>query len=382
MHIVMVCPEQFPLPGSGSVEICMLAIARELSIRHQVTLISRAAIHLPKETFVSHQLVIKRVPALNKAQYRVEVIKCIRTLEHVDIIQVDNRPRHMAAIKQAFPEKPVTLFLHSLTFVPSSKSISSMLHKADLVIANSRSLKRRLVSRFSLAPEQILTAPLGVDFQRFKPLSPEEKQYYMQIFGITKEHFNVLFVGRVIPQKGLPVLIRALHRIRPAVKARLIIAGNSKTQTYPAALRQLAKKLRVQLLFLGEVPHEQIHNLYPLANCIVCPSQKHEAFGLVNVEAMASGIPVIASRNGGIREIIEDGYDGFLIKNYQNALGFARRLTELAKNPDLARSMGANGRNKVQLHFTWQATASTLEAKYEHLISEHIVDERNALDSL
>lgn len=367
MHIVMVSPEQFPLPGSGSVEICMLAIARELSVHHQITIISKLTPQLPIETSMNDHLVIKRVPALSRKDYAEEVIKCIQTLDHVDLIQVDNRPRCMAKIKLAFPDKPVALFLHSLTFVPKSASISSLLQKADLIIANSRSLKRRIISRFSLSSDRIITIPLGVDIHRFKPLTMEEKQVHMKRYGISRDRFNVLFVGRVIPQKGIPVILRALYRIQPSIRTRLIIAGKSKNAAYPARLKQLAKALRIELLFLGEIQHEQIHQLYPLADCIVCPSQKHEAFGLVNVEALASGIPVIASKNGGIREIIEDGHDGFLVTHYKNPLGFANRLARLAKHPELAQSMGANGREKALLHYTWQATASRLETTYQHL---------------
>lgn len=372
MHIVMVSPEQFPLPGSGSVEICMLAIARELSMHHQITIISKLTTQLPHETWISDQLVIKRVPALSKKDYAVEVIKCIQTLDHVDLIQVDNRPRCMAKIKQAYPDKPVALFLHSLTFVPKSNTISSLLRRADLIIANSRSLKRRIISRFSLPSDRIITIPLGVDVHRFKPLTAVEKQARMEHYGISSNRYNVLFVGRVIPQKGIPVIMRALYRVQPSIRTRLIIVGKSKNKAYLARLKQLAKTLRIELLFLGEIQHEQIHELYPLADCIVCPSQKHEAFGLVNVEAMASGIPVIASKNGGIREIIEDGHDGFLVTHYKNPFGFAKRLAQLAKHPELAQSMGANGREKALHHYTWQATAAQLEASYQHLTGRDI----------
>lgn len=371
MHILIVSPEQFPLPGSGSVEICILAIAEQLSQHHQVTVISPLFAHQTSETRCNSQLLIKRVDAKLPAEYRKAVIKTITQLEQpVDIIQVDNRPRFMSRIKQAFPSIPIVLFLHSLTFIPQNRLIASTLQKADLTITNSTSLKHEVLRRFPVQETKLISIALGVDHFRFKPLVDAEKRDYYEHYKLPADRFYVLYAGRLIPQKGISTLIRAIYHLNPVIKSKthLIIAGKSKTKTYKNTLRKLARKLHVSVTFLGEIPHEQIHTLYPLARCIVCPSQKHEAFGLVNIEALSCGVPVIASHNGGMKEIIRHGYNGFLVKNYKQAKSFTSHLSHLALSPELSCLMGANGRTTVLERYTWQVTAQKLEAAYMSLL--------------
>ena len=116
--------------------------------------------------------------------------------------------------------------------------------------------------------------------------------------------------------------------------------------------------------YIGKIPHAKIHKLYHLADCFVCPSQKHEAFGLVNIEAMASGVPVIASRNGGIQEIVNHGHNGYLVTQYHRPEGFADYLLKLAQNKRLRENLANSGRADVLQQFTWNQTAAKLSALY------------------
>ena len=371
MHILIVSPEQFPLPGSGSVEICILAIAEQLSRHHQVTVISPLFSHQTEETWLNPKLRIKRVNAKLPSEYSKAVIKTIAQLEQpVDIIQVDNRPRSMSRIKEAFPSIPVVLFLHSLTFIPQNRLITSSLQKADLIVTNSKSLKRAVLHRFPIQAKKLTHIALGVDHFRFKPLHDAEKRVYYELYGLPADRFHILYVGRLIPQKGISTLIRAIHHLKPIIKskAHLIIAGKTKNKAYRNTLQKLAQKLHVSVTFLGEIPHEQIHTLYPLASCMVCPSQKHEAFGLVNIEALSCGIPVIASSNGGMKEIITHGYNGFLVTNYKQAKSFTSHLSHLAQSTELLSLMGNNGRTTVLERYAWQVTAQKLESAYMSLL--------------
>lgn len=373
VHILIVSPEQFPLPGSGSVEICILAIAEQLSQHHLVTVISPLFSHQTEETWRNPKLRIKRIiVAKHPSEYSKAVIKTITQLEQpVDIIQVDNRPRSMSRIKEAFPSIPVVLFLHSLTFIPpQNRLITSSLQKADLIVTNSKSLKRAVLRRFPIQAKKITHIALGVDHFRFKPLHETEKQVYYELYGLPADRFHILYVGRLIPQKGISTLIRAIHHLKPGIRSKthLIIAGRTKSKAYRNTLQKLAQKLHVSVTFLGEIPHEQIHTLYPLASCMVCPSQKHEAFGLVNIEALSCGIPVIASSNGGMKEIITHGYNGFLVTRYKQAKNFTSHLSHLAQSAELLSLMGDNGRTTVLERYAWQVTAQKLESVYMNLL--------------
>ncbi|MFF2909316.1 glycosyltransferase family 4 protein [Paenibacillus sp. NPDC057934] len=366
MHICIIAPEQFPVPGDGSVEICIWAIAERLAEKHKVTIVSRNMPNLP-DTEKLARVEIVRLPAGSPARYRNSVLKYIEGKDF-DIFQVDNRPYLLAAVKQKQPLTPAVLFLHSLTFVPASDKTAARLARADLIVANSASLQQRLARRFPHIKHSIHVVPLGADLSRFAPVSQPER---LRLRGLHRlpPAFNVLFVGRIIPRKGVPVLIRAVALLNRHTRAHLVVAGRGKP-AYIRRLRQLARRLGVPVTFPGSVPHEDIHGLYQAADAFVCPSQRHESFGLVNVEAMASGLPVVASSNGGIREIIVPGHNGYLVERYTQALPFARYLLRLARNPALAARIGAQGRSDALQAFEWQHTTDRLEVLYHSLYSE------------
>jgi glycosyltransferase involved in cell wall biosynthesis len=223
------------------------------------------------------------------------------------------------------------------------------------------------VSRFSAG---VLGAPPGrtqviyggADPRRFAPDPGADRD-------------GVLFVGRLTPHKGVDRLIRAL----PA-GASLRIAGSGghdpspPERDYPLLLRRLAAGRDVA--FLGAVPDPALPELYRRAAVLALPSvdrtcygrevRVSELLGLAAVEAMASGTPVVASRIGGLAEVVADGETGFLVEpGDQRALG--DRLALLLSDPRLAARLGANARDLVLERFTWQACAARCLAAYQSL---------------
>lgn len=364
MHICIIAPEQFPVPGNGSVEICIWAIARRLARKHEVTILSRKTPGLPLSTELE-QVRIIRLSSGSPSRYLASVLKVLKD-ESFDIIQIDNRPLLMAAVKRQHPRTPVLLFLHSLTFIPAESRIARSLVKADGIAANSRSLQYRINRRFRGLEQKLSVIPLGADLSRFFPVDEQERQRLRRLYRLPPV-FTVLFVGRVIPRKGVPVLLQAMSIVNKRLPSHLIIAGHGKPP-YVRRLRTLARRLRVSVSFVGNIPHEDIHALYQSADCFVCPSQKHESFGLVNVEAMASGLPVIASNNGGIREIINSGQNGFLVDRYREPAPFAKHLLMIGRNPGLAAKIGLQGRSDALRTFEWRHTTMQLEELYRSLL--------------
>lgn len=368
MHILIVAPEQIPVPPirGGSVEICIYAIARKLARQHRVTIISRRH-PLYKRVTQEGNITIIRVAGGTSAAYLAGVLRTIKR-KHYDLIQVDNRPRYASAIKRAMPSTPVSLFLHSLTFVSpaysSTGTTNSHLAYADLIIANSISLKNKLKSLFPQQANKLRVVQLGVDITRFRPPDAAKARAIRSKYGFNKG-FNVLYTGRLIPKKGIDVLIKAVHQARKTIPAiRLIVAGGQQRPGYKAKLVRLVKRLKVPTSFVGYMPHTKLHKIYWLGDCFVCPSQQHEAFGLVNVEAMSSGLPVIASRNGGIKEIVKDGHNGKLVSQYRSPKAFAKHIVELAANRNLASRLGQQARQDAVVHFGWARTADALADLY------------------
>jgi spore coat protein SA len=349
----------------GSVEICIHAIARQLAKEHRVTVIGRRHPRLPNKQREG-KLTFVRLPA---ADYADHVVKAVRS-GHYDWIQVDNRPKLAARIKRELPFKRVSLFLHSLTFVSRpyvrESEASKLLAKPDLIVANSASLYEALSKRHPHVKSNIRKVLLGVDTERFRPASSGEKRKLRENHGTKGGAFTVLFVGRVIPRKGIPILLRAMRELRKGVPgARVVIAGGGR-HGYIAKLKQQARRLGVPAVFTGLIAHRSIHRIYRLADVFVCPSQKHEAFGLVNIEAMASGVPVVASRIGGIGEAVKHERNGYLVDSYKNPKPFARYLELLAKQPELARELSDQARSDAVEKFGWSATAQHLVQLYRH----------------
>lgn len=115
---------------------------------------------------------------------------------------------------------------------------------------------------------------------------------------------------------------------------------------------------------------------------MICPSQKHEAFGLVNVEAMASGIPVIASRIGGIPEIVQHGRNGLLVQEYGNPAAFAAHIVNLARDPELYRRLSRQAREDVKNQFSWKITAMNLMETYKKNLKYEKDDDKEEIQCL
>jgi spore coat protein SA len=366
MHICIVAPEQIPVPPilGGSVEICIYSIAQKLAKHNLVTIISRMHTSYKRITHDGNITII-RVPTGSQETYLAAVLKAISG-KQFDLIQVDNRPRFAAAIKSKHPSTPLSLFLHSLTFItPPKASISAtakQLAIVDLIIVNSSSMESQLSRLFPEEMNKVHKIHLGVDLNRFRPPSSQGSASAKRKFGLSRGRgFHVLFVGRLIPLKGVPILIKAVGLARKKVPhIKLLIAGGAQRKRYLAGLRNQARIEGVPVKFLGKIAHSKLHRIYWLGDCLVCPSQKHEAFGLVNVEALASGLPVIASNNGGIKEIVKPDENGYLIKGYHDPSHFAEKIVALAKRKSLAQLLGMQARIDAVNRFSWDGTADSL----------------------
>ena len=225
------------------------------------------------------------------------------------------------------------------------------------------------VSRFSARllgapPERTRVIYGGVDPRRFAP-GPGP--------GAGRE--GVLFVGRLTPHKGVDCLIRALPE-----GASLRVAGGGghdprpPERDYPALLRRLAQGREVD--FLGPVPDGELPELYRGAAVLALPSLERtcygrevpvsELLGLVALEAMASGTPVVASRTGGLAEVVVDGETGFLVEP-GDVEALRDRLARVLSDRSLAARLGANARDLVLERFTWRACAARCLAAYQDL---------------
>ncbi|HEX9709659.1 MAG TPA: glycosyltransferase family 4 protein [Candidatus Thermoplasmatota archaeon] len=204
--------------------------------------------------------------------------------------------------------------------------------------------------------------PNGVDTEVFRPAQPGEA--LPDLPG--EPGFRVLAVGRLVQHKGIEQLIDAVSKL-PA-PAHLLVAGEGELRAAVEA-RARASPAAGRITFLGRVPHEDLPRLYRACDVFALPSvSRLEAFGIVALEAMASGLPVVASDMPGVREIVTEGMEGHLA-NPLDPLAFASRIDSLLRRPLRRARFGRNGRAKVVAGFTWDAVAGRVLELYEQVLA-------------
>ena len=191
-------------------------------------------------------------------------------------------------------------------------------------------------------------------------------------WGVTDRKV-LLFVGRLIEIKGIHHILEAMPAlIKADPSIILFIAGSSlaptsETRAYEVRLQELADRVKGHVIFNSFITHDEIHTWFQMADLLLVPSVA-EPFGLVNVEAMAVGTPVIATNSGGIPEIIEHGKTGILIHPERVVDELTWQIVKLLSNPGQIIKMGVDSALHVRAHFTWLHTAQRQLALYRGLL--------------
>jgi len=224
--------------------------------------------------------------------------------------------------------------------------------------------------------------PNGIDPDRWRPVTTTD---VLARRGIDPARPYVAFVGRITRQKGLPHLLDAARHLPPEL-GLVLLAGEPDTAEIADEVRGKVARLRedrAEVVWIeAMLPTPQVVEVLSHALTFVCPSV-YEPFGIVNLEAMACGLPVVASAVGGIPEIVVEGETGYLVPFEPDpaspfgtprepeafARALADRVAALAADPEGARRMGQAGRRRVEERFTWTAVAGRTAALYRRLVS-------------
>jgi starch synthase len=254
---------------------------------------------------------------------------------------------------------------------------------ADAVIAVSSGMKRDILKAYpAVDPSRVHIIYNGIDLHEYQR---DERTSVLEREGIDPSQPYAVFVGRVTRQKGIVHLLEAARHIDKRVRI-VLCAGEADTPDLKAEVEALVAQLEAErggLVWIQKMmPRPELIQVLSHARVFVCPSI-YEPFGIVNLEAMACGAPVVASAVGGIPEVVEDGKTGYLVSFEPDgtpmggpkdrdafARALATRINELCDDPALAQQLGAAGRKRVEDHFAWSSIARQTARLYERLTSK------------
>ncbi len=253
---------------------------------------------------------------------------------------------------------------------------------ADAVIAVSSGMKQDILSCYGIPAAKVHVIHNGIDLREYRPVASSRAR---RAWGIALDRPYVLFVGRVTRQKGIFHLINALPAIDPAAQI-VLCAGAPDTKEIAAEMKAAVarvRRIRPGVIWIERMlPKADLIELYSHAAVFCCPSV-YEPFGIINIEAMACGAPVVASAVGGIREVVVPERTGILVPFTPRPDGtceprrperFSRDLAaavnRVLRDPALARRFAAAGRRRAEASFSWAGAARQTLALYRGLLRQ------------
>jgi glycosyltransferase involved in cell wall biosynthesis len=398
-------PGHAVLPAAGSIEIWADNVARRLAPRHAVTVYASGAPSQPATDsrngityrLISHQssatlLRLLRVAwrvlpptrpffasTLHPRRYWIDVAKEARRQDD-EVVHVFNYSQALPVLRR-FTDAKLVLHMHCewLTQL-DERMIDKRLRHADLIVGCSDYITDKIRLRFPQHATRCMTIYNGVDTDA-PPARTEEATSAIQFLN----------VGRVSPEKGLHVLLDALEDvIRSHPRLELTILGEESPVPYEFAVKissddlvkdlgrfyggsylqrlrdQMSPELAERVTFVDRVPHEQTRQYYSDADVFVFPSI-FEAFPIPPIEAMSAGVPVIASKAGGVVESVVDGRTGLLVERDDPA-GLAQAIRRLVEDPETRRSFGAAGRARAVELYAWPRIVDDVEEAFSSLV--------------
>jgi starch synthase len=321
------------------------------------------------------------------------------TVQRSDILHGHTWYSHFAGVlaKQLL-QVPLVLTTHSLephrpwkveqlgnAYHASTWIEKTAYQNADGVVAVSQSMKKDVQELYGVDADRIRVIPNGIDVAEFRRRPDPER---LRKHGIDLDKPYVLFVGRITRQKGIIHLLHALAHL-PTGTQIVLCAGAPDTPEIGEEMKAkvaelLASRPDLVVHWIAEmVSREDLIAFYSHAGIFVCPSV-YEPFGIINLEAMACGVPVVASRVGGIPEAVAEGETGILIDvdpvggtdfEPRDPAAFARRLADgiiaLLENPERRAAFATAGRKRVEDHFSWESVAAQTLSFYKEVVARY-----------
>jgi phosphatidylinositol alpha-1,6-mannosyltransferase len=251
--------------------------------------------------------------------------------------------------------------------------LSRVLSKASLLISAGGypEVEARRAAGGSLPP--VVQVPPGVDVNRFVPLAGDERREVRSRLGLAPEAPLVVSVSRLVPRKGMDVLIQAAARLHSSwPELQVAISGSGRDR---ARLERLIARTGAPVRLMGRLPNDDLANFYAAGDvfAVCCRTRwgglEQEGFGIIFVEASAAGVACVAGRSGGSAEAVEDGVSGLVVDDPTDPVALAATLDRLLADGQLREKMGAAGRARAEQEFAYEVLAERLHEALEQAMA-------------
>jgi spore coat protein SA len=295
-----------------------------------------------------------------------------------DLVHVHNRPLlALSLTRRLHGEIPIILHMHNLYESLGKRErppLGSPIPVAGFAACSQFVLDRER-SRLALGAANLRVIYNGVEAAAFASIWDHEpqRQKVREQYGLEDEP-TVLFAGKLRESKGVHILVRAMARVwEVAPRAVLVLVGGTeygrnRTMRETPFLQELRREISRaagRVVLTGFIPPADMPRAYLLGDVFVGPSQIEEGLGLVFLEAAAAGLPIIATRRGGIPEVVQDGVNGLLLRQPDDDAELAERIIGLLSDAPVRQRLGQQGRAWVAANFSWEKIAGTLEEFYD-----------------
>ena len=369
---VVILVTLFPPKWLAGTEIATYNIAKYLTKRgHEVHVITWQDNGLPKESleegFHVHRIRAPRLKFVGRSLYVLKELLLIKHLNPV-IVHAQGITRGLACTlaKRMFKIPYIVWGRGSDVYLPwSFKGLISkfVLRDADALIALTEHMKKKMCELIGYDRSDIFVIPNGVDLNLFNSCV---KRFTQPPLKVERYEKAIVYVGRLEPIKGVKYLIEAIKilRERGVRDLKLLIVGEG---TEKKSLKELVRKWDLEncVVFMGQVPHHKIPSLLASTAIFVLPSLS-EGFSNGILEAMAVGLPVIATKVAGLPEIVRNGESGFLVEPC-NSLEIAEKCALLLTNDNLRTNISKNNREVVK-NYSWEKVVEKLEKVYLYVL--------------
>jgi glycosyltransferase involved in cell wall biosynthesis len=271
--------------------------------------------------------------------------------------------------RSSSPKNPIKWILHHLQ-VSARKSIEqTVLKKSDCIVALSEYTREKLQRTYGLSSSKINVIPGGVDLNRFRPST--DKARIRARLDLPEDKFILFTVRNLVPRMGLENLISAFKIVQKGHPDLLLVIGGEGP--LGSTLREQVRRYGIEdfVRFTRYIPDEDLPSYYQMADLFILPTTELEGFGLVTVEALASGLPVIGTQVGGTREILSKLGADYLFDDstpQSIASGILKALNGWAANQAAYKNISETCRKVAELHYSWDNHVRKLEDLYYSML--------------